>query len=445
MSDVPLEGSIETQENRLSRLAVLIDQIKKPMSYHVAKQFVTTFGTSIQGPLPGRDRDEILLKFIHALFSYWRDGGEDLTMLVYWMQESVTEASDGESRLNMGRSMMRTSKWDLQRVRQLHRHLAIQFKDLSADGIEETKEEQQEGRWPLWVEADLPCNCKPHERDSSELYDSDDDEEDYDKLNEARDLMIDLIVIGNVLDGMAYRYLDTATKADSARLPENPEREQVVEALRECLTAVKLEQNIPDPDNLDIDGLPANLEQCNRFKQGLVQLRDAISRAETYLHNEESDILASKDAHKSNAYLSRFARACERKNLRSVLHFAVTSDLKQMFSEILKGPGGGQQVALPSQQNIQDPMCPVCQEDVDLDAASKPRSTHHCKKAANDEASWVSTKCCGKTFHADCLLEWSFSQISRGRNSSCPMCRGTFDMEFIGEAVEVKTRQMKML
>ena len=158
-------------------------------------------------------------------------------------------------------------------------------------------------------------------------------------------------------------------------------------------------------------------------EKNLVWVRDHLYGAESYLVFQER-MMTEGGSGGLLLPATRFERAKYRYALKDVVANLQTERLRQVFAVPIN-PSEPQ--ASPAQWPIEDDQeepCPICYE-----ANGSP----------------VSTLCCKKFFHIDCLLEWVFGKISQQNLTTCPMCRTKLSQEFLGEMLEMKVRDMECL
>ncbi|KAJ9614061.1 hypothetical protein H2200_002197 [Cladophialophora chaetospira] len=156
----------------------------------------------------------------------------------------------------------------------------------------------------------------------------------------------------------------------------------------------------------------------------LLGAMDKIFDAEKYLVKKETILLANGE--KLKVYASRY----ERSRYRDFVKWHIDGLILRGSRVSCFFP----RTPVP-EPNIRkydetEPRCPICCVDL-------PEEGEICPPAA------VSFKCCNKGFHTDCLLDSYFAKVGHG--TPCPMCRTEFDLEFLGEMLEEKVRELNVL
>ena len=187
------------------------------------------------------------------------------------------------------------------------------------------------------------------------------------------------------------------------------------------------------PDMLQ--GTPAILAFVAKVEPILGKVREAIVQAERFVITLE--LLRLTTDKKFKAYALRFERAKIRKYFARIIGGLKTERLKQVDykTDVLCRWDPADPAALPVRPfDESDSMCAVCYEDFALEDGEIALPP-------------VVTKCCKKPFDVDCLLPWLLEKIPKLQQyrvppMTCPMCRTDIDLEFFGEMLEMKTREL---
>jgi hypothetical protein len=91
-----------------------------------------------------------------------------------------------------------------------------------------------------------------------------------------------------------------------------------------------------------------------------------------------------------------------------------------------------------------DEICPICQESLAEEAAIEDveREMAAAEAVATET---IHTPCCGKAFHAYCLLRWIRWSGGDPLTRDCPLCREEFGEEFSIELYEMRIASLRTL
>ncbi|KAK5465036.1 hypothetical protein LTS15_001599 [Exophiala xenobiotica] len=91
-----------------------------------------------------------------------------------------------------------------------------------------------------------------------------------------------------------------------------------------------------------------------------------------------------------------------------------------------------------------DEICPICQESLagEADIEDIDREMAAAEAVATET---IHTPCCGKAFHAYCLLRWIRGAGGDALNKDCPLCREEFGEEFSIEQYAMRIASLRTL
>ncbi|KAK5227797.1 hypothetical protein LTR47_008368 [Exophiala xenobiotica] len=91
-----------------------------------------------------------------------------------------------------------------------------------------------------------------------------------------------------------------------------------------------------------------------------------------------------------------------------------------------------------------DEICPICQESLarEADIEDVEREMAAAEAVATET---IHTPCCGKAFHAYCLLRWIRWSGGDPLTKDCPLCREEFGEEFSIELYEMRIASLRTL
>jgi hypothetical protein len=190
------------------------------------------------------------------------------------------------------------------------------------------------------------------------------------------------------------------------------------------------------PEFLNIDSeqsIATFLRQLRETEPVLECIRELLHESEKYFAERERCILNANDSTFA-AYASRYERTRLRCKFKQRLAGLVTPQLRNANWEngILARVQAGGELPVSDQHNLGDNnMCFICHDELD----------------ENSPALVTTHSCCLKPFHANCLLGWLLDDFSHeaGLQKDCPHCRAKVNLKFLGQVLEVKTKELDVL